>query len=246
VSLDGDRIALAKEALELVARILEIAGIDPTTPRKLSNAEKCRLKRERRKANGATPRDPARPQNDPKTTQNDPAAGVAGSLVLSPFVREEKEQQKEHDTREEKIGDNEIAAAAPTPRDPKTTLLTLLPTPKTTPKEGSRGGRMPEGEAELAEFTRRWNIDTAHSEWPAFRDWAWSATGQVASKKNWSAAWRNWLRRPRQSATRMVAGRPVAPLVLPEDDRANAKGKALADEAFKRRMLEMGKENGHG
>ncbi len=49
--------------------------------------------------------------------------------------------------------------------------------------------------AQLGAQVSAWRCGMLESEMAKFRDWAASAHGKVALKRDWDAAWRNWLRR---------------------------------------------------
>lgn len=49
--------------------------------------------------------------------------------------------------------------------------------------------------AELASAVAAWPSGALERELARFRDWAASATGPNATKSDWNAAWRNWLRK---------------------------------------------------
>lgn len=70
---------------------------------------------------------------------------------------------------------------------------------KQTPR--ARGHRLPVDwqpgplPAELASAVSAWPSGALERELARFRDWAASATGPNATKSDWNAAWRNWLRK---------------------------------------------------
>ena len=68
-------------------------------------------------------------------------------------------------------------------------------------KPARKGHRLPEDwgpkplTPDLAEAVAGWPAGAIERELSRFRDWAASANGPNALKKDWDAAWRNWLRK---------------------------------------------------
>jgi hypothetical protein len=93
-----------------------------------------------------------------------------------------------------------------------------------TPSASPRGTRLPEGwqpDEELVEWCRtelvpeqRWSEhsrDFVRREHDKFTDWCRATPGQKAVKKDWRAAWRNWMRRAFEhyAPNRPVSGPPA-------------------------------------
>lgn len=97
------------------------------------------------------------------------------------------------------------------PAAPNQEPNTKNPTPR--PSASQRGTRLPEGwrpSDDLLNWAREKAPGVGWVDHEKFVDWARSASGSVAVKKDWDAAWRNWMRRAsEQRGARPVSGPPA-------------------------------------
>lgn len=101
------------------------------------------------------------------------------------------------DVTRDAVTDDEAPLSRPlSPQTPQTPTHTPV---KQTPAR--KGHRMPDDwqpkplPATITDFVRTWPPGALERELARFRDWAASANGPNALKKDWDAAWRNWLRK---------------------------------------------------
>jgi hypothetical protein len=116
--------------------------------------------------------------------------------------RDRKRRQRErdrdsHGTVTGQSGDNtETPAPSLSPQTPQT-----HPHPCKNSTRARKGTRLPADWTpkalpdELGKAVAQWPSGAVEREIDRFRDWAVSATGSVAVKSDWDAAWRNWLRK---------------------------------------------------
>jgi hypothetical protein len=112
----------------------------------------------------------------------------------------------------------------------------------------SSGTRIPsssEGPAALEAFAKKWGIDTTHAEWPKFVDTFRSyPDAKRAVKAEWDGAWRNWLRRSPDFASRPASGPRLvsAPRSTQDvlDEAEQKRRKRAADEEW--RLAQLAKE----
>lgn len=77
--------------------------------------------------------------------------------------------------------------------------------------------------AELAKAVTVWPPGALERELARFRDWAASASGQVALKNDWDAAWRNWIRKAIDEGRNKANGNgSQANRSMPPDNRDGA------------------------
>jgi hypothetical protein len=123
MTLEDERLALAQAALELVDRILDFAGVplSPSPVRKepLSNAEKCRRRREAKRHQSDTADGVA----TPKATPSDTGRGVGGTLSL---ISDFSEKKRESEVFAREPSDTGATPKA-TPATPETTPLGVAP-----------------------------------------------------------------------------------------------------------------------
>jgi hypothetical protein len=222
--LDGVDNPRADSAHALADEALRALGVGASTPPPsgLTNADKCRLYRKRRRQI-STPTDSVATPSDTiervGSTPSDSADGV-GAVLLSralsspltvSFPECNLSDTKDLDVvstgaREAESGTFRLAArendtetdSKPTPTD---SVATLSPTPRTESVAVSaampRSTRVPRSNAppEVVEaWAKRWGIDVHHPSWPKFLDHWRGKSGKDGTKVEWDATWRNWIR----------------------------------------------------
>ena len=90
----------------------------------------------------------------------------------------------------------------------------------------SRGEYLPE-EWEPSDKAKQWTLENyphvnAELELEKFRDYWQAASGQNARKRDWNAAWRNWIRRAEKEYTR-AAYKSQAQMLQEMKQTANAR-----------------------
>lgn len=120
----------------------------------------------------------------------------------------DRERQARRRASEDNVMSRDITGDDVTERDPspspfpKENNQTPTPTPTHETKTRTRKGhRLPEDwepnalTGDTARTVAAWPPGAIERELAKFRDWAASANGPNALKKDWDAAWRNWLRK---------------------------------------------------
>ena len=146
------------------------------------------------------------------------AAGVTGEALLAAIadmeaqVRLEPKERSSGAIRQERYRRNKASQVTECDASDVTPPLSPSPllsphTPQITPhphtpvnNKPARGTRLPVDwqpkplSDECQAIASRWQAGVLERELSKFRDWAASASGPNAVKKDWDAAWRNWIR----------------------------------------------------
>lgn len=170
-------------------------------------------------------------------TPADLVAEVALELARAQAAQEAIERRRANDrersTRRhvksrDNTGDNVTQRDKPSLSRPPNENNSNPPThthPEITTPRARMGHRLPADwqpqplTGDLGKAVAAWPAGAIERELARFRDWAASATGPNATKSDWQAAWRNWLRRAEDEGRY----RNVRPL-RPADDLASLRG----------------------
>lgn len=120
--------------------------------------------------------------------------------------------------------ESDAAPLSPSPKEINSNPHPHTPVNKTPARKGHR---LPDDwepkplTADLAEAVKAWPSGAIERELAKFRDWAASANGPNALKKDWDAAWRNWLRKAEED------GRYARKSTVDRDDKRDGAMRAL-------------------